>query len=230
MANQELLQNLIDAYVYQRQNGVEPQLALQTLAKMQPNLPPEDRQVVLQMVREWEVKRQQQGAPPAADNFQVCPQCGKKNPPSESYCYSCGQMLGVSLATRKLEEEEPDRSLFGAMTTLLIMIRNHAQRPINVTIGNEALLIGRNVPGSANQPHIDLTPYDAETMGVSRIHASIQREKQTLTIVDKGSSNSTFINGEKIHPHEVRVIHDGDEIRFGRLTTIFIFKRELKRL
>lgn len=227
MTNQELLQNLMDAYTYQRQNGVEPQLALQTLAKMQPNLPPEDRQVVLQMVREWEVQRQQTET---ASSVQVCPQCGKKNPPKEAYCYSCGQMLGVSLATRKLEEEEPDRSLFGALTSLLVMVRSHAQRPINVAVEDAPLLIGRHVPGSETQPDIDLMPYDADTMGVSRIHASIQREKQTLTIVDKGSSNFTFINGEKLHPHEVRVIHDGDEVRFGRLTTIFIFKRELKKL
>ncbi|KAB2903469.1 MAG: FHA domain-containing protein [Anaerolineae bacterium] len=231
MPNQELVHNLLAEYVDQREKGTEPKQALHLLARIQPDLPIEERQQLFQMIRAWEQRNQEPAPPqPSQDEVQTCPLCGKDNPASEKYCYSCGQLLGVSLSTRILESEEPDHATFGAMSKLLIMVRGHAQKPINVSIGDVPVLIGRSVPGSATQPDIDLTPYNAESLGVSRIHAAIQRASQTLTIVDKGSSNHTYINGEKVHPHEVRVIHDGDEIRFARLTTIFIFKREVRRL
>lgn len=231
MPNQELVHNLLQEYVDQRDKGIEPKQALQLLARIQPDLPIEERQQLFQMIRAWEQRNQEPATPRSTpENVQICPLCGKENPATEKYCYSCGQLLGVSLSTRILENEEPDHATFGAMSKLLIMVRGHAQKPISVSIGDVPVLVGRAVPGSATQPDIDLTPYNGEELGVSRIHAALQRANQTLTIVDKGSSNHTFINGEKLHPHEVRVVHDGDEIRFARLITIFIFKRELRRL
>lgn len=47
---------------------------------------------------------------------------------------------------------------------------------------------------------------------VSRRHASISPEAGTLVLRDEGSSNGTFVNGQRIQEHALR---PGDEIRIG---------------
>jgi pSer/pThr/pTyr-binding forkhead associated (FHA) protein len=73
-------------------------------------------------------------------------------------------------------------------------------------------------------PDIDLTPYGADDKGVSRLHASLHRQEETLVLSDLGSVNHTFINGQRLHAHEVRVLRDGDEIRLGRLVLYAYFR------
>ena len=51
-----------------------------------------------------------------------------------------------------------------------------------------------------------------------------ERSEGTLTIVDMGSSNGTHLNGQKLMPHQPRVLRDGDEIRFGKLIAKIYFK------
>lgn len=48
--------------------------------------------------------------------------------------------------------------------------------------------------------------------GVSRRHASLQREGNTYVVTDEGSSNGTFVGGVKVTRHELR---DGDVVQFG---------------
>jgi predicted component of type VI protein secretion system len=36
-------------------------------------------------------------------------------------------------------------------------------------------------------------------------------------VTDLGSANSTFLNGQRLMPHEPRVLRDNDEVRLGRL-------------
>ena len=48
---------------------------------------------------------------------------------------------------------------------------------------------------------------------VSRRHAVVAESPDGFTIEDLGSTNGTWVNGERIdHPHPVRA---GDEVRFG---------------
>ena len=79
------------------------------------------------------------------------------------------------------------------------------------------VVIGRSSNANALSPDIDLAHYDAESLGVSRLHVSIKRSAKTLTITDMNSSNKTYLNGQVLHPNEVRVLNDNDEVRLGRL-------------
>jgi hypothetical protein len=162
-----------------------------------------------------------------------CPHCGASNPAHSKYCYSCGQLLAaIDLSqTERLFEDEEDPASFGHLSSLVITVRGFEDRPVVLDVpANQAMLIGRSDPSSPKVPDIDLAPFSAKQHGVSRIHAMLQRLDRSLTLTDRGSVNYTYINGEKIYPNEVRVIRDGDEVRFGRLTTRLTFKRELKRL
>lgn len=82
----------------------------------------------------------------------------------------------------------------------------------------QELLIGRRDPTNNSQPDVDLEPFDAVDKGVSRRHASIIRKDGALSIVDHGTPNGTFLNGQKLVPQQSRIVRDGDDLRFGHLT------------
>jgi pSer/pThr/pTyr-binding forkhead associated (FHA) protein len=61
---------------------------------------------------------------------------------------------------------------------------------------------------------------------VSRMHAGLRRQGDTLVLTDLGSLNYTFINGQRVHPHEVRILRNGDELRIGQLKMRVYFRNE----
>jgi hypothetical protein len=251
------IDKLFEEYVFQRQSKVSADQALQLLAKLSPDLPEAERKKLSQMIRQWELHRQPPPPPPVSTTADVtdriitvptvmppppptlllCPTCNTPNPPESKYCYSCGNLLVapttvvmVSSTTGVLPDEADDPAMFGSLSMLVIFVHGFENQPLRVDVGERAMIIGRTDPNSGQKPDVDLAPYDAQERGVSRQHAILKREQQTLTLLDRGSVNHTFVNGEKLHPHEVRVIRDGDEIRFGRLPTRFTFQRQLRRL
>jgi pSer/pThr/pTyr-binding forkhead associated (FHA) protein len=62
---------------------------------------------------------------------------------------------------------------------------------------------------------------------VSRIHARLAYNKalQVGEIMDFGSANGTYINDALLHPAEVRVLRNNDELKLGRLTFRVQFRR-----
>ncbi len=65
--------------------------------------------------------------------------------------------------------------------------------------------IGR---GEGNDLQID-------TLKVSRFHAELRLSDGVLEVVDLGSTNGTFVNGERLAPREPRALNPGDEVCFG---------------
>jgi diguanylate cyclase (GGDEF)-like protein len=53
--------------------------------------------------------------------------------------------------------------------------------------------------------------------GISRRHASIKLEGDHVVIADLGSTNGTFLNGEKVGTQQ---LHDGDKIQVGSTTIL----------
>jgi FHA domain len=169
------------------------------------------------------------------DQRQICPHCGKPNHKNDSYCFACGHILITTKSgTKALDDKDMDPQVrwgtahFGQNSVVLLMVRG-AIRPLEVAPKAE-MIIGRAAEKSAMMPDIDLTPFNAENLGVSRLHAALKRMENTVAIVDLDSINHTFINGQRLHPHEVRVLRDGDEIRLGKLSMKVAFKHQLRRL
>ncbi|NDJ75784.1 MAG: FHA domain-containing protein, partial [Chloroflexi bacterium] len=119
---------------------------------------------------------------------------------------------------------DPD-AYFGDDMVLYIQVRG-ARQMIRIHPRAEEMVIGRQADDSAMVPDIDLAAFDAENMGVSRLHAGLKRQDNTLVLTDMGSLNKTHINGQRLHAHEVRVLHDGDELRLGRLQMRVYFRLE----
>jgi pSer/pThr/pTyr-binding forkhead associated (FHA) protein len=79
------------------------------------------------------------------------------------------------------------------------------------------VLIGRYDPFSGSTPDIDLNPFGGFEGGVSRQHARIVRGVNSLRIVDLGSINGTYLNGQKLPPHQPQKVRSGDEVLLGKL-------------
>ncbi len=90
-------------------------------------------------------------------------------------------------------------------------------------------IFGRRDPATGAMPDIDLTPFAGYRMGVSRRHAAIRfGDEQTLDLWDLGSSNGTFLNGQRLSAHRPYRIHDGDEIRLGQMALHIFFEASEK--
>ncbi len=155
-----------------------------------------------------------------------CPHCGKSNQKHELLCYSCGRLLERSNSeneTQALAETNDltfSNDYFGPESFLVLRVRgSELTYDVQPQKTEQELIIGRKVVGSAVMPDIDLAEASGETYGVSRLHLSVryQPRYKTLSVFDLGSANGTYINGQRLHPHEVRVLRHNDEIRLGKL-------------
>ncbi|NDJ77557.1 MAG: FHA domain-containing protein [Chloroflexi bacterium] len=72
---------------------------------------------------------------------------------------------------------------------------------------------------------LDLNDFGALQHGVSRQHCQLKRVGQQLIIVDLGSANGTFINGDFLKPDEERPLAHGDMIVLGALTVHVFFSK-----
>lgn len=77
------------------------------------------------------------------------------------------------------------------------------------------MVIGRRTPDGTATPDIDLGPYEAEKMGVSRQHLTLKLDGNRIIAVDNDSANGTLLNRDRMEPNESYPIRDGDEITLG---------------
>lgn len=131
-----------------------------------------------------------------------CPICKTHNPAGESFCVECGLLFSSAL---------PDDA-FGAPAVRLPCLvdesgREHFLRPGSNVVGREA----------------DILITDAR---VSRRHAEITLENQTVKLKDLGSTNGTTVNGEKLEPGNEMMLSAGDEVMFGGVKLILSFPGE----
>jgi hypothetical protein len=152
----------------------------------------------------------------------TCPSCGAENNEQNLiHCYKCGEPLPIG-NTRKFEDKEdgpvsPKRrwgtARFDEETIVLFYVRGH-DKPLRLSLETE-LVMGRS--HSTEPVDVDFTTFGAVEAGVSRRHAKLRRQNETIVIIDEDSANGTYLNGQKILSNEPRILRDGDEVRLGRL-------------
>ncbi len=87
--------------------------------------------------------------------------------------------------------------------------------------GKPEAIIGRDDPVGGLYPDVDLTDCGGDDAGVSRQHARIYFQGGRAFIEDRGSTNRTYVNGQPLSPWQAHPLQSGDEVRFGRLKTVF---------
>lgn len=175
----------------------------------------------------------------------ICNYCGTGNREGEYFCDECGNPILLALqgptgtSTTTIRTEELNNStgtafdaintrIYGGTSSLkgissLVIHISGVSEPMVVRLRAE-MTVGRADVQSGHYPDIDLSAYNAVEQGVSRAHAIIQYNDTTLTLIDLGSVNGTFLNGQRLIPRQARIVHDGDEMRFGKLALRIYFK------
>jgi pSer/pThr/pTyr-binding forkhead associated (FHA) protein len=91
-----------------------------------------------------------------------------------------------------------------------------SQQPLILELSQDTML-GRHTPGQTLRPRVDLTPFEAEEKGVSRLHAVIRRTATGLEVWDLASSNGTKLNDEELEPYMPMILKSGDRLKLGNL-------------
>jgi pSer/pThr/pTyr-binding forkhead associated (FHA) protein len=88
---------------------------------------------------------------------------------------------------------------------------------------SQPILIGRNSP--QNNVTLDLTPHDAQQLGISRNHAKIEVYGDRIMLSDLGSANGTHLNQLRLVAHHYHQLQHGDEIKLGnaKIRVYFVY-------
>ena len=242
MAN---LQYILAEYTRLRAQGITPKITLESLHSEIEALPVDEKQRFARQVRDYEAGEtlnvesdddtwSEYSAEEAevdiratdiniAIQWVTCPHCGKSNQAGDLICYSCGGLLvGANIETAPLtppEDRTYSEDYFGHNSVLVLVAHNtEKQYEIRPQRSKRETILGRRTH-SPMTPDIDLSASDANRLGVSRLHVSIRYDARynTISVFDMGSANGTYVNGQRLHPHEVRVLRDNDELRLGHL-------------
>lgn len=161
-----------------------------------------------------------------------CPNCHAEVADSELICSKCGSLLiPISKETQALSNTDFEdgtprmgTSFFGRRTNLVIQVREHSKTFVLDAHDIEEVIIGRYDPDTGESPPIDLHDCDAINKGVSRRHAALIKDNNKLQLVDRGSPNGTYLNGQRLVANEPRYLRDGDEVRLGHLVLVISFE------
>lgn len=174
-----------------------------------------------------------------------CPNCGHENRAGEIICSNCGTNLLTGekpTETKKLDEKSKDDlttefgdeilstessssvEIFPSNATLRLEIVG-SPLPINVKFSKPTLTLGRRDPATGALPDIDLAPFAGYRMGVSRRHSQIRRtEEGYLELFDLGSSNGTFLNGQRLNSHTPYRLNNYDRVALGQIVFQVVFR------
>lgn len=174
--------------------------------------------------------------------MQKCGNCGHENRAGVVFCENCGaSLIGKQpLSTKSLDTSSGNQtgtastqSPLSAIVQEMAIFKPGDSLKLTVEGATKAIelqpkgevILGRRDPATGATPDVDLTPYAGYRMGVSRRHAAIrQGEDNVLNVWDLGSSNGTFLNGQRLNAHRPYPLHDGDELRLGQMVIRVHFK------
>jgi FHA domain len=88
------------------------------------------------------------------------------------------------------------------------------------------LYAGKNYLGRTDDKPVDIDLDDQEApdrIWTSRQHAVVTFDGDKLTVEDLNSLNGTFVNRTRVHPGQVRELHENDVIQVGTVHLKVLF-------
>ncbi|MCP5100050.1 MAG: FHA domain-containing protein [Chloroflexi bacterium] len=167
-----------------------------------------------------------------------CTDCGAPQYEGTLFCEECGNFL-LQLDTQAtavlpfsefahrpppppLQIEQLDSA--SKIKALTIVIPS-SRRRVKLNFAKE-VRVGRADPGSGLIPELDLTQDGGAENGVSRLHATFKSFKQSIVLIDLGSTNGTLLNTYRLPPDQPYPVKSGDEVRFGDLLVHLFFEEK----
>jgi hypothetical protein len=157
----------------------------------------------------------------------ICNNCRHEEPTGAIFCSECGaQLLVIESVTTNAFKKSPSDALrsangyqknvpvsVNAWITLHVM---DSGQLLPITDRNEFTL-GRIAEGQPIMPDIDLSPYKAYENGVSRLHVVIRQRGTKILVMDLGSANGSYLNGQRLTPNLEEPLRHSDVLALGKL-------------
>ena len=165
----------------------------------------------------------------------TCPDCKHPEVEGALFCSECGsQLVSIqNLATQNFQmgNRMPEFSDVKPIKLREVSISDTIS--LQVLDGGQFIslsdrsefTIGRLSEGQTVMPDIDLTPYGAYENGVSRLHAVLKKSENLVNIMDLGSSNGTYLDGERLTPEREYPLKNGNIIAIGKLKLQFLIQK-----
>lgn len=158
--------------------------------------------------------------PAPAASAKVCHACGAPNEPDSKFCEDCGAALGTVTASTAPTIASSEPVVAPTVSAAAAAPRLIMPNGVEISISAEHTLLGRQSPADNIYPEVDLTELDPESY-VSRRHGQITRQGSKYLYEDVGSSNGSYINGNRLQPSIQTELHDCDVLRLGRTEMTF---------
>ena len=169
----------------------------------------------------------------------ICPVCKTGNEPGALHCRHCGATLDDSLSDSQHKTKTTDMQ---ALTPEMIKewALKNAKEAVVPESGiafyidghsmpayidsTEEFILGRKAPGTTSVPLLDLAPFGGYSLGLSRRHVAIRSTEAGYEINDLGSFNGTWLNEEKLVPHQSYALPSGSHLRLGRMRVLVLYQ------
>lgn len=149
-----------------------------------------------------------------------CRKCGSKIDAGSEFCQACGAAVNpakevdTTLALSPVEVEEEYKELeIGLAEGPALVVKKGPFIGQKFNLAKKEITLGRD-------PNSDIFLDDVT---VSRNHAKIVTSDDSVTVMDIGSLNGTYVNQELIE--ERQVLFSGDELQIGKYQLVFIDKQ-----
>lgn len=146
--------------------------------------------------------------------MQNCTRCGTGNPTNSNFCNSCGCKLGSGKSS----------GLPLSDSKFLVGWFIPVNRPqISIKIMGKDNSIGRTSESEIDLSYYLHFPPESDLNSVSRVHAKLvyDDKKDTVYVIDTGSSNKTYLNNQELTPYEKTELPSNCSVKFGKLELKF---------
>ena len=167
----------------------------------------------------------------------ACPFCKRINERGAVVCRFCGSALNDPFMDPGAKTNNLPAAARGVQQDLVrdwpvdttsipangIAVFIEGQSQPSFLDSQEEILIGRKA-GDITDATLDLGPLGGYHLGISRRHALIRRTKNGYEVLDLGSLNGTFLNGQQLVPHTSYVLPSGSPLRLGSMRLLVHYR------
>jgi hypothetical protein len=167
----------------------------------------------------------------------ICPVCKTRNAPEAVLCEHCGARLVDSGGDREHRTKTTDMQ---ALTPEMIeeWVLNNTKEAVVPDSGVAFYVDGHSMPayidpegefvlgrkaGTSSDLLLDLAPFGGYSLGVSRQHILVRRTVDGYEVLDLGSVNGTWLNEERLVPHQPYRLPSGSHLRLGRMRILVLY-------
>jgi pSer/pThr/pTyr-binding forkhead associated (FHA) protein len=159
----------------------------------------------------------------------LCPKCSLPYARGTRVCARCGKLLINNADTYPLSLPKKTGQDLGQHLGKVFL---ESIKRITLEIGEQSIalpqqkqiIVGRSTPNPGiEQPDVTLNEFGAVDKGVSRRHIAITCKANLVYVSDLGSTNGTWLNGNRLFPHSERLMRAGDTLQLGELRMVVRF-------